>query len=145
LAALVMIWWTMTLAPLVLSGDRRGLRRAIRGYGSAAVLAAATTAMFLVMREVPAVILLLTGAGSSPMGSFKPGGFEGLEHAPDASAASVIAVWVMLALTGTGRRPSNWFERLGCIMGWTWIAMGFLSLLIWIVSIPWVITSGIPW
>ncbi len=145
LAALVMIWWTVALVPLVPSGDRRGLRRILRGYGSAAILAAATTALFLLLRQVPAVILLATGAGSSPLGLFKPRLFDILEHAPDASAASVVAVWTILALTRTGRRPSNWFERLGCIVGGTWIVMAFLSLLIWIVSIPWVITSGIPW
>jgi hypothetical protein len=145
LAALVMIWWTVTLIPLVLTGDRRGLRHIIRGYGSAAILAAATTALFLVIREAPVVILLVTGAGSSPLGLFKPRLFEILEHAPDASAASVVAVWTMLALTRTGRWPSNWFERLGCLVGWTWIVMGFLSLIIWRVSIPWVMRSGIPW
>ena len=145
LAALVMIWWTMTLVPLVLSGGRRDLQRVFRGYGCAAILAAATTALFLLLRQVPAVILLATGAGSSPLGLFQPRLFDILEHAPDASAASVIAVWTILALTGTGRRPSDWFERLGCLVGWTWIMMGFLSLLIWIVSIPWVMRSGIPW
>jgi hypothetical protein len=145
LAALVMIWWTVTLVPLVLFGNGRGLRRIIRGYGCAAILAAATTALFLVLRQAPAVMLLATGAGSSPMGLFKPRLFDILEHAPDASAASVVAVWTILALTGTGRRPSNWFERLGCLVGWTWIVMGFLSLIIWIVSIPRVMRSGIPW
>jgi hypothetical protein len=145
LAALVMIWWTVTLVPLVLSGNPRGLRRIIRCYGCAAILAAATTALFLVLRQAPAVILLATGTGTSPLGLFQSRLFDILEHAPDASAASVLAVWTTLALTGTGRRPSNWLERLGCIMGWAWIVMGFLSLIIWIVSIPWVMTSGIPW
>ena len=145
LAALVMIGWTVTLVPLVLSGGRRDLRRIFRGYGCAAILAAATTVSFLLLRQAPAVILLATGVGSSPLGLFKPRLFDILEHAPDASAASVIAAWTTLALTGTGRRPSNWFERLGCAMGWMWIVMGFLSLIIWIVSIRWVMTSGIPW
>lgn len=145
LAALIIIWWTMILVPLVLSGGRRGLRRAIRGYGSAAILAAATASLFLVLRQVPAVILLLTGAASSPMGTFRPRLFDILEHAPDASAASVLAVWILFMLTGTGRRPSNWFERLGCAVGWTWILLGFSTLIIWVVSIRWVMTSGIPW
>lgn len=145
LAALIMIWWTIILVPLVLSGDRRGLRRVIRGYGSAAILAGATAAVFLVLRQVPAVILLLTRRASSPMEIFEPRLFDILEHAPDASAASVLAVWIILMLTETGRRPSSWFERLGCAMGWMWVVMGFLSLIIWIVSIRWVITSGIPW
>ncbi len=145
LAALVMIWWTATLVPLVLSGDPRGLRHVTRGYGGAAILAAVTAAAFLLVRQVPAIILLATGAGSSPLGLFKPRLFDILEHAPDASAASIIAVWTMLAVTRSGRRPSNWFEWLGCLVGWSWSVMGFLSLIIWIVSIPWVMTSGIPW
>jgi hypothetical protein len=145
LAALVMIWWTAALVPLVLCGAGPSLRRVIRSYGCAAILASLTTALFLVLRQAPAVILLATGVGSSPLGLFKPRLFDILEHAPDASAASVVAVWTILALTGTGRRPSNWLERLGCVMGWMWIVMGLLSLIVWIAPIPWLMRSGITW
>jgi hypothetical protein len=145
LAALVMIWWTAALVPLVLFGNLLRLRRIMRSYGCAAIIAAATAVLFLVARQAPAVILLASGHGSSPMGLFEPRLFDILEHAPDASGAAVIGVWTILALTGAGRPPANWFEWLGCLAGLIWIILGFLSLLIWVVSIPWVMTSGIPW
>jgi hypothetical protein len=145
LAALVMIWWTVTLVPLVVLGKRSRLRRVVRNYGCAAILAAATTVLVLVVRQAPAVILLATGSGTSPFGLFEPRLFDILEHAPDASAAAIVAVWTTLALTGVGRGASNWFERVGCLVGGMWIILGFPSLIIWVVSIPWVITSGIPW
>jgi hypothetical protein len=145
LAALVMIWWTATLVPLVLSALHSRPRRAIRSYGHAAVLASATTGLFLVLRHAPAVILLATGVGLSPLGLFESRLFDILENAPDAFAASVVAVWTILALTGTGRWPSNWFERLGCLVGWTWIVISILTSIVWIGPIPWVMRSGIPW
>ena len=145
LAALVLIWWTATLVPVVLSGACPGLRRIMRSYGCAAILASVTSALFLVLRQAPVVILLAMEAGSSPLGLFKPRLFDILGHAPEASAASVVAVWTILALTGTGRWPSNWRERLGCFVGWTWIVMGILIPIVWIGPIPWLMRSGIPW
>ncbi len=101
--------------------------------------------MFLVLRQAPAVILLAMGQGSSALGLFKPRLFDVLDRAPDAFGASVVTVWTILALTRTGRWPSNWAERLGCLVGWTWIAMGVLIPSVWIGPIPWLMRSGIPW
>jgi hypothetical protein len=146
LAALVMIWWTLTLVPLVLSGAHPRLLRVIRSYGCAAILASAAAALFLVLRQDPAVILRAMGVGFAPQwGLFKPSVFDILEHAPGASGASVVVVWTILALTGTGKWSSNWFERLGCLVGWTWIVMGLLIPAVWIGPIPWLMRSGIPW
>ena len=68
LAALVMIWWTMTLIPLMLFGAHRRLSRVIRSYGCAAILAPAMTALFLVLRQAPAVILRAAGVGFGTSG-----------------------------------------------------------------------------
>lgn len=144
LAALVVISWTATLVPVVLSA-MHSRRRALRSYGNAAVLASAMTALFLVLRQALAVILLATGVGAAPMGIIESRLFDILENAPDASAASVVAVWTILASTRTGRRPSNWFEWLGCLVGWTWIVISILTSIVWISPIPWLIRSGIPW
>jgi hypothetical protein len=143
LSALVVIWWTVALVPLVLSGAR--LRYASRNYGSAAILASATTALLLVMRQAPVVVLLALTVGWSPSGLFNHRLFDVLEHAPAATSAAVAAVWTVLALTGAGRRPSNWLERLGCVVGGTWVVLGILSLLVYYVQIPWLTTSGITW
>lgn len=143
LTALVMIWWTLALVPPVLSGVR--LRRAIRNYGRAAILASATAALLLVLRQAPVVLLLALTVGWSPTGLFPPRLFDVMEHAPDTAAAAVVVAWTVLALTGAGRRPSNWLEQLGCHLGATWILLGILTLLVYFVPIPWLRTSGITW
>jgi hypothetical protein len=145
LASLVMIWWSAALVPLVPSGSRPGIGRVARSYGCAAILASTLAILFLVLRQAPAVILFSAGVGSSPLGVFKPRLFDILEHAPDACASAVVATWTILAMIKAGRWPSNWLERLGCFVGWMWIVMGFLSLLVWVVPIPWLIRSGITW
>lgn len=143
LSALVMIWWTIALVPLLLSGARS--RHASRNYGGAAILASATAVLLLVVRQAPVVILLSWTVGRSPSGLFNPRLFDVLEHASDASSAAVVAAWMVLALSGAGRRPANWLERVGCVVGGTWIVLGILSVLVYYVPIPWLRTSGITW
>ena len=145
IAALIAFWWTAALVPLILSWARADLRRISRNYGYAAILASTITALFLVVRQAPAVFLLLFTAGWSPSGLFGPRLFDILEHAPTASAAAVVAVWTILALTGAGRNPTNWFERLGCLVGWIWIALAFLIMVVWYAPFTWLTTSGITW
>jgi hypothetical protein len=145
LAALVMIWWTVTLVPLAFAGARPGLRRILRSYGCAAILASATALLFIIARQVPVVILRAAGVGHQQYGILQSRVFDLVEHAPDAVGASVVAAWTILALTRTGRRPSTWIEWLGCVMGLTWMVLGILALLVWVIPIPWLTRSGIPW
>jgi len=91
------------------------------------------------------VLILAFTAGWSPSGLFPPRLFDVLEHAPTAAAAAVVAAWTVLALTGAGRKPSNWFERLGCSVGWIWIAVAFLAMVVWFAPITWLMKSGIVW
>ena len=39
---------------------------------------------------------------------------------------AVAAAWLGLALAGRWRRPEDWIDRLGRILGWGWIGAGFL-------------------
>jgi hypothetical protein len=41
--------------------------------------------------------------------------------APAGVACAVAVGWSMLALTGAGRKPSDWFGRLGFLFGLLWI------------------------
>ncbi len=146
LGALVLVWWTICLVPAVLSGAGSRLRRAARDYGAAAILSATTATLFLLVRQVPAVIVLAAGLGTvSSEELFQRRLFDIMEHAPDSCASAVAAGWVILAITGVGRRPSNWLGQLGCLAGWMWIVIGLLSLIVYIAAIPWLTTSGITW
>jgi hypothetical protein len=39
---------------------------------------------------------------------------------------AVAAAWLGLALAGRWRRPEDWIDRLGRILGWGWIGAGFV-------------------
>jgi hypothetical protein len=145
LTALVMLWWTLTLAALAFAGRHLRLRRALGSYGFAAMVVSALAVLFLVLRQAPALILHATGMGSYGLGLFYSRVFDILEHAPDAVGASIAAAWTVLAVTRTGRWSSNWFERLGCILGWAWIVIGLLVPFVWGHPIDWLKWSGIPW
>ena len=60
LTALVMIWWTVALLPLVLAEGRSRLQHACRNYGVAACLAAMLAVVLLFARQVP-IVLVMTG------------------------------------------------------------------------------------
>ena len=142
-SALVMIWWTVALVLLLPSRGGPGRRRVFLGYGNAAIVAAAVTVLFLAVRQIPVILLYAMKPVPGPYGLFKSQVFVILEHAPDASASAIVAAWTILGLTGTGRHPSNWFERLGCLVGWIWIVLAFLNLIVMNAPIPWLTRNGI--
>ena len=39
---------------------------------------------------------------------------------------AVAAAWLGVALAGRWRRPEDWIDRLGRILGWGWIGAGFV-------------------
>ena len=41
--------------------------------------------------------------------------------APAATAAAIVAVWLILALTRAGRRPSDWFDCFCLLFGLLWV------------------------
>jgi hypothetical protein len=140
LAALVVIWWTAAFVPLALWVPGPAVRRVFRNYGRAAILASTTTLLFLVFEKAPSAVLPVLGVGFSTGWLYFL-----LDHAPVAAGAAVVAVWTILAFTGIGRRPSNWLDRLGCVVGWTWIVLGILVSIVWIVPISWLSRIPIAW
>jgi hypothetical protein len=146
LAVLILIWWTAAPVALVLAEGRSRLRQACLNYGVAAVLASMVAALILFARQLPAILLIMATGAMNPIGLFFPRLFDVMEHAPDSSAAAVLAAWSLLAMSGLGTRPSNWFERLCGLVGLTWILIGLLVVpLIWYAPIQWLRTSGITW
>ncbi len=143
LASLVLSFWTATLLALVLTGPRAEFRRACRSPGHAALFAVAASFSFLSVQQVVTALVLGGIVGWPPRMIRLYWVFNVLEPAADASAASVIAVWLILALTRTGRASSGWLDRLGCALGLIWILWGLANHLVWHLPIPWLQTSGI--
>ena len=56
-------------------------------------------------------------------------------HAPGAASA-IIAAWLILALTGAGRRPSDWFDRFCFVFGQVWILWCLGSDFMWLIRLP---------
>jgi hypothetical protein len=145
LAALVLIGWTVPLVLLVLVDCRGRLGQVCRKHGAIAVLASLLAVSLLLARQIPIVLIVLATTGTDPMGGlFFARLFDILEHAPDASAAAILVAWSLLALTGQGTRPSNWFERLCVAVGLVWVVLGLLVVpAVWYAPVPWLMTSGI--
>jgi hypothetical protein len=138
--SLAMTVWTPVLALIALVGDRSRLRRASRSYGLSAILAAAAAILVLYLRNVYAGVLgFLRGYGVFPWypeSFFSHPVLRLLREAPTGAAAAVVAVWLILALTGAGRRPSDWFDRLCFLVGLAWVLwclVGHDSML----TVPW--------
>jgi hypothetical protein len=126
--SLAMIFWTMLLAVFALIGNRSQIRLASRSYGTAAVLASATGLLVLFVRGVITATVLRYKYGRPffPYGGpllpaadayFCPAARELVVWAPVGAAAGIAAVWLSLALTGTGRRPSDWLDRVCLFFG----------------------------
>lgn len=146
LAALILIGWTAALIPPMLAAGRSRLGQVCRNYGSASAIASIVAALLLCLRQIPAILMILSTGATNPMGLFYPRLFDILEHAPDASAAAIVAAWALLSLSGMGLRPANWFDRLCALVGGAWILMGVLVVpLIWYTPVKWLTTSGLPW
>jgi hypothetical protein len=143
LTALVVFWWTAMLVVLALIGSRSNLRRTCRQPGHAALFAVAGAFLFLGVQQLAMAIVMggVIGWPSNVLNYYWV--FNILEPAADVSGASVVAVWLILALTRAGRRSSNWFDRLGCVLGMIWILLGLVNHLVWWLPIPWLTTSGI--
>jgi hypothetical protein len=145
IVSLALFWWTLTAAALALIEDRRNLRHACRRPGHAAIFAVTAAFLFLVLQRVVSA-LLLAGVIGWPPGMIPYFWlFAILEQAPHAAAASVVTVWLLLATINVERSRSDWFDRLGCVVGSVWVLWGLTNQLIWHLPIPWLTTSGIDW
>jgi hypothetical protein len=57
-------------------------------------------------------------------------------EAPESAAAAIVAVWSILAVTGMGRRPSDWFDRLCFFFSLLWVLWCLFGL-DFVVQVPW--------
>ena len=141
LSSLILLWWTATLLVLVFAISRSKFRRSYREPGHAAVLAVGAAFLILALQQAVSALAMVSVADWPELKYFWV--FSILERAADASGASVVAVWLILALTRAGRRSSDWFDRLCCVAGLSWISWAVTHHLVWILPITWLRTSGI--
>jgi hypothetical protein len=142
-------FWSPVVAAFLLGGPASHRREAARSYGTAAVVAIALSAAWLTARclgteavrqqlyapaglytptlHVGLARLIFPVAGSC----YSPFAQQLIEGASNAGCA-VLAVWAILALTGTGRRPKGWLEWSSFAFGMAWVAFhalnGFLAV-----------------
>ncbi len=143
LTSLVFFWWTATIAYLMVAGSRRDLRRACRGSGYAAIVAVASAFLVLGAQQIPPALLHGGVYGWPPVRYYCL--IEMLHFTPQACGVSVASVWLILAFTKGGRRPSNWLDRLGFIVGVVWLLWSVIAYLLPYLEIQWLRSSGIPW
>ena len=142
------VCWTGVLMPLSLLGNRRRRRRAARCYGNASVLAAGASLCLLFAAHAFNALLQIIYSGAA----FSEFGLDYalqrlwqlLEHAPEVSGA-IVAVWVVLALTGAGRKPSNWLEILRLIFGVLWVVWYFVHYWMFFADLSWLKGEAFTW
>jgi hypothetical protein len=122
--SLTLTFWTPILALIAAIGNRYRVRRASRSYGTSAVFAAAAAIILLLVKGVIEAIPGFPGGApiiASSLSHFSPAARRLVNEAPEGASAAIVAVWSVLALTGAGRRPSDWFDRICFLLGLLWV------------------------
>jgi hypothetical protein len=140
MTSLALTFWTPILALIALVGDRSRLRRVGRSYGLSAVFAAASAILLLFVRGLNSGVLgYLRGYRVFPWlpeSLFSYPAMRIVREAPAGAAAAVVAVWLILGLTGAGRKPSDWFDCFCFLFGLLWVLWCLLGH-DFMVQIPW--------
>jgi hypothetical protein len=104
---------------------RSRLGRVGRSYGTAAVFAAAAAIFLVVVRGLSSSLIAWYREGiplfPDPDSYFSRTAQRLAIDAPAATAAATVAVWLILALNGVGRRPADWFDRFCLLFGLLWV------------------------
>jgi hypothetical protein len=141
--------WALILAPLALVGNAQGLSHASRSYGISAVLAAALATCVLFAGEALNAFVGIKSAGMA----MSEVGLEfvlqklwvSLEDMPRVTAAAIIAVWAILGMSRTGRRPSSWFEVLASLFGLLCVAWLFIRPMSYLIDLAWLSGDALVW
>jgi hypothetical protein len=117
--------WTIALLAIWLRRPGRRLRRAIRAPGAAAIAASSfSIAVSLALHA------LWTAGGNSTWSVDKF--FESMLLSWQRSACYVIGAWAVLAFCGRWKPEPCWLDRLGRVLGVSWIgfaaAYGFATI-----------------
>ena len=118
--AVALILATLAITPVAAIRLRSQGRDISRSYGVAAIIGAATGVGF----TFPSVVwsMVMMNHMSVGLSRFWPYHLDDASrNSVDHSTIAITVAWLILALTGAGRRPSNGFERLGVGFGLLWI------------------------
>jgi len=140
---LSLVWWTAILSSMALVDYRSQRNQNGIGAGHAALFAVMATLSFLGLDQLASAVLKTSfgWAGATPKYFWVLGILQTFAYP---AGAAIIAAWLILWLTKTGRRPSNWLDRLGFIVGLIWIFLAPTNRLVWVLPIPWLKIIGLP-
>ena len=126
--SLALCFWTPIvglIAVIVAIRDRSRVGRVSRSYGASAVVASATAFFLLVVRCLSSTLIEWWLRGipvfPEPRSCFSPTAVRLAVDAPRAAATAIVAVWLILALSRAGRRPSDWFDLFCLVFGLLWV------------------------
>jgi hypothetical protein len=121
---LALIFWTPIVALGAVIRIRSQIELAGRSYGTSAVIAEAAALLLLFARILSSgMIGYVHGFPFFPdrESFFSPIVRKFAIDAPSGAAAATVAVWLILALAGTGQRPSGWFDHFCLFFGLFWV------------------------
>ncbi|WP_422931930.1 hypothetical protein [Singulisphaera sp. PoT] len=126
--SLALILWTPSLALAAVISNRSRLRRIIMSYGYSAIFVATAAILFDIVRATSAG--LASYYRGFPLFPYWPesiyirASFRFVYEASVSVPPGVVAAWTILALTRTGRRPADWFDRFCLVFGILWVFWG---------------------
>jgi hypothetical protein len=116
---------TLLIALIAVIANLSQSRWPIGSYGTSAVFAAAAAIFLHAVQGLGSALFWLYYHGF-PIFQFRDSYYSHttwrfVEEAPAGAAAAIAAVWLILALTGAGQRPSGWFETFCFYFGPLWV------------------------
>ena len=138
--------WTPFLVPVTLLGSGRPLTVACRSYGTSAVLAAAIALAFAFAAKAAELLAGgLSGVSGPPDWTSILLALRGMQYdLPKLVASAIVATWLILGLSGAGRKPSQGFEILGLCFGAIWTGWSVLGPILYLLPIPWIESWPLP-
>jgi len=121
-------FWAAAVGSALAVLHRRRLGWAARSYGAAAAFAGGAGVAFVF---IDSLALTLVAGRVNPRSALFPRSpsaevlLRFLSQLPPGAACAVAGAWLILALTGEGRRPSGWLEWLGLGLGLFWVVWLF--------------------
>jgi len=123
--SLVLFFWTLIIALIAVIANLSQIRWASGSYGTSAVFAAAAAIFLHAIQGLGSALFWWCYRGFPifpfPDSYYAQTTWRLVEEAPSGAAAAIVAVWLILALTGAGQRPSGWFDSFCFFFGPLWV------------------------
>jgi hypothetical protein len=123
--------WTLALIQIRLIGPRPRFRALARQPG---MVAAVSVGLATTLMGLPLVVGGLVFGLKSYHQSFPPVAYFALELSHLFIAMAVLVSWMTLILGGRWRVERSWIDRLGRVAGTSWVFVGLVALVLWVVE-----------